>query len=49
MLCEHRQVQRNKYRFGSETDLVSNIGSIKLLVLTFKASWQTSLNLSFFT
>ena len=49
MLCERRLVQRNKYRLGSKTDLVSNIGSIKLLVLTFEASCQTSLNLSFFT
>ena len=42
-------MQLEKHRLGSETDLVSNIGSIKLLVLTFEASYQNSLNLSFFT
>lgn len=39
MLCEHRLVQRNSYRLGSETDLVSNIGSIKLLVLTLRGKF----------
>lgn len=44
VFLENCLVQRNKYRFGNETDLVSNIVSTSLLALACEASCQTSLN-----